>query len=197
MTKYSCDLFEIVHCQALSFFHCVHVLTGAECGDSLSSVSSYHQHFFDTNATSDWSVLCLFSSLLLRGVARVGVLGCPWPPLGRPSFEQTTYNIQVAKTPWQYLGRKSHCWKDHFFKICFFVKYFRQRLLLNDDMSGHSQVGTSYMIIIMFRDIFPLFLRNVCVCASVDLDDITRRRRSSYAFKMFVSLTILRWTCKW
>ncbi|CAH3169411.1 unnamed protein product [Porites lobata] len=59
--------------------------------------------------------------------------------------------------------------------------YFRQRLLLNDDMSGHSQV-----------DIFPLFLRNVCVCASVDLDDITQRRRSSYAFKMFVSLTILR-----
>ena len=23
----------------------------------------------------------------------------PPPPLGRPSFEQTTYNIQVAKTP--------------------------------------------------------------------------------------------------
>ena len=63
-----------------------------------------------------------FSSSL-RGVAR-GVLGCPWTPLGRPSFEQTTYNIQVAKTPWQYLGRKSHCWKAHFFKICFFVKYF-------------------------------------------------------------------------
>ena len=35
----------------------------------------------------------------------------------------------MAKTPWQYLGRKSHCWKAHFFKICFFVKYFRQRLL--------------------------------------------------------------------
>ena len=58
-----------------------------------------------------------------RGVAR-GVLGCPWPPLGRPSFEQTTHNIQVAKTSWQYLGRKSHCWKAHFFKICFFVQYF-------------------------------------------------------------------------
>ena len=35
-----------------------------------------------------------------RGVARGGgVLGCPCPPLGRPSFEQTTYNIKVAKTP--------------------------------------------------------------------------------------------------
>ena len=62
------------------------------------------------------------------GVARGGP-GVPVTPLGRPSFEQTTYNIQVAKTPWQYLGRKSHCWKAHFFKICFFVKYFRQRLL--------------------------------------------------------------------
>ena len=49
------------------------------------------------------------------------VLGCSWPPLGRPSFEQTTCNIQVAKTPWQCLGRKSHCWKAHFFKICFFL----------------------------------------------------------------------------
>ena len=63
-----------------------------------------------------------------RSVAR-GILGCSWPPLGRPSFEQTTYFIQVAKTPWQYLGRKSYCWKAHFFKIWFFVKYFRQRLL--------------------------------------------------------------------
>ena len=34
-----------------------------------------------------------------RGVARGGS-GVPvTPPLGRPSFEQTTYNIQVAKTP--------------------------------------------------------------------------------------------------
>ena len=38
-----------------------------------------------------------------RGVARGGgVLGCRWPPLCRPSFEQTTYNIKVTKTPWQY-----------------------------------------------------------------------------------------------
>ena len=35
----------------------------------------------------------------------------------------------MAKTPWQYLGCKSHCWKAHFFKICFFIKYFHQRLL--------------------------------------------------------------------
>ena len=32
-----------------------------------------------------------------KGVAR-GVLGCPWPPLCKPFFTQTTYNIQVAKT---------------------------------------------------------------------------------------------------
>ena len=74
-----------------------------------------------------------------RGIAR-GVLGCPWPPLGRPSFNQTTYNIQVAKTPWQYLGRKSHCWKAHFFKICFFVKYFRQRLLSLVNMGLHAAI---------------------------------------------------------
>ena len=69
-----------------------------------------------------------------------GVLECPWPPLGRPSFEQTTYNIQVAKTPWQYLGRKSHCWKAHFFKICFFVKYFRQPLLSLVNMALHAAI---------------------------------------------------------
>ena len=63
-----------------------------------------------------------------RGVARGGP-GVTVTPLGRPSFEQTTYNIQLAKTPWQYLGRKRcHCWKAHFFKICFFEKYFRQWL---------------------------------------------------------------------
>ena len=33
-----------------------------------------------------------------RGVARGGP-GVPVTPLGRSSFEQTTYNIQVAKTP--------------------------------------------------------------------------------------------------
>ena len=75
-----------------------------------------------------------------RGVARGGVLGCPWPPLGRPSFEQTTYNIQMAKTPWQYLGRKSHCWKAYFFKICFFVKYFRQWLLSLVNMGLHAAI---------------------------------------------------------
>ena len=61
-------------------------------------------------------------------------------PLGRPSFEQTTYNIQVAKTPWQYLGHKSHCWKAHFFKICFFVKYFRQQLLSLVNMGLHAAI---------------------------------------------------------
>ena len=37
---------------------------------------------------------------LCGGVARGGGgPGVPVTPLGRPSFEQTTYNIQVAKTP--------------------------------------------------------------------------------------------------
>ena len=76
----------------------------------------------------------------LRGIARGGGPGVPVTPLGRPSFEQTTYNIQVAKTPWQYLGRKSHCWKAHFFKICFFVKYFRQRLLSLVNMGLHAAI---------------------------------------------------------
>ena len=53
---------------------------------------------------------------------------------------QTTYNIQVAKTPWQYLGHKSDCWKAHFFKICFFVKYFRQRLLSLVNMGLHAAI---------------------------------------------------------
>ena len=70
----------------------------------------------------------------LRGIpGGGGVLGCPWPPLGRPSFEQT-------KTPWQYLGRKSHCWEAHFFKIFFFVKYFRQRLLSLVNMGLHAAI---------------------------------------------------------
>ena len=62
------------------------------------------------------------------------------PFLGRPSFEQTTYNIQAAKTPWQYLGRKSHCWKSHFFKIWLFVKYFHQRLLSLVNMGLHAAI---------------------------------------------------------
>ena len=88
-------------------------------------------HVTDFNPYFPFTVHCFYIkiSYSFRGVARGGVLRCPWPPLCRPSFEQTTYKIQVAKTPWQYLGRKSHCWKAHFFKICFFVKYFRQRLL--------------------------------------------------------------------
>ena len=45
-----------------------------------------------------------------------------------------------AKTPWQYLGRKSRCWKAHFFKICFFVKYFRQRLLSLVNMGLHAAI---------------------------------------------------------
>ena len=64
-------------------------------------------------------------------VTQLRGLGVPVTPLGRPSFQQTTYNIQVAKTPWQHLGSKSHCWKAHFFKICFFVKHFRQQLVFS------------------------------------------------------------------
>ena len=40
-------------------------------------------------------VQCLVS--VYKGVAR-GSPGVPVIPIGRPSFEQTTYNIQVAKT---------------------------------------------------------------------------------------------------
>ena len=87
------------------------------------------------------SMTCNISKEKSRGVAR-GSWGArdPPPPLGRPFFEQTTDNIQVAKTPWQHLGRKSHCWKAHFFKICFFVKYFRQRLLSLVNMGFHAAI---------------------------------------------------------
>ena len=74
----------------------------------------------------------------LRGVARWGSWGAR--DVGRPSLEQTTYNIQVAKKPWQDLSRKSHCWKAHFFKICFFVKYFCQRLLSLVNMGLHAAI---------------------------------------------------------
>ena len=46
----------------------------------------------------------------------------------------------MAKTPWQYIGSKSYCWKAHFFKICFFVKYFRQRLLSLVNMGLHAAI---------------------------------------------------------
>ena len=41
---------------------------------------------------------------------------------------------------WQYLGRKSHCWKAHFFKICFFVKYFSQWFLSLVNMGLHAAI---------------------------------------------------------
>ena len=46
----------------------------------------------------------------------------------------------MVKTPWQYLGHKSHCWKANFFKICVFVKYFRQRLLSLVNMGLHAMI---------------------------------------------------------
>ena len=47
-----------------------------------------------------------------------------------PSFEQTTYNTQVAKRHDNILAVKAIVEKPTFLKkICFFVKYFRQRLL--------------------------------------------------------------------
>ena len=107
----------------------------------LPSFQYYNKKSYKTEQV--WYLTPFITKLIFsRGVAgEGGVLGCPWPPLlGRPSFEQTTYNIQVAKTPWQYLGRKSHCWKAHFFKICFFVKYFRQRLLSLVNMGIHAAI---------------------------------------------------------
>ena len=92
--------------------------------------------------TKDISLINMnkYLALVYRGVARGGP-GVPvTPPLVGLLFEQTTYNIQVAKMPWQYLGRKSHCWKAHFFKICFFVKYFRQRLLSLVNMGLHAAI---------------------------------------------------------
>ena len=46
-------------------------------------------------------VSCIYLTYCIRGVARggPGVPVIPPPPLSRPPFEQTTYNIQVAKTP--------------------------------------------------------------------------------------------------
>ena len=55
-----------------------------------------------------FSVRILFTNVKLpysmshiRGVSKGGgrSWGARYPPFGRPSFEQTTYNIQVAKTP--------------------------------------------------------------------------------------------------
>ena len=71
-----------------------------------------------------------------RGVAR-GSWGAR-DPLGRPSFEQTTFRWRKRHD--NYLGRKSHCSKAHYFKICFFVKYFRQRLLSLVNMGLHTAI---------------------------------------------------------
>ena len=53
----------------------------------------------------------------------------PVTPLGRPSFEQTT-NILAVKA----IVEKPT------FKICFFVKYFRQRLLSLVNMGLHAAI---------------------------------------------------------
>ena len=62
-------------------------------------------HVTDGLNTCDQIAFCALHSFVgeiqtnaARGVARGGP-GVPVTPLGRPSFEQTTYNIQVAKTP--------------------------------------------------------------------------------------------------
>ena len=78
--------------------------------------------------TRRWCAVYDICRLQTRGVTRGGPGVLVTPPW-KAFFWANNLHIQVAKTPWQYLGRKSHCWKAHFFKICFFVNYFHQRLL--------------------------------------------------------------------
>ena len=81
-----------------------------------------------------------------RGVARWGGGGGSWgardPPLVglRLSKQPTIFKWRKRHDMGQYLGRKSHCWKAHFFKICFFVEYFRQRLLSLVNMGLHAAI---------------------------------------------------------
>ena len=57
-------------------------------------------NLFSHNLRTENKGLCKVREITTRGVTRGGGgPGVPVTPLGRPSFEQTTYNIQVAKTP--------------------------------------------------------------------------------------------------
>ena len=64
------------------------------------------------------------------------------PPLpGRPSFEQAQLTIfKWRKRHDNILAVKAIVEKAHFFKICFFVKYFRQRLLSLVNMGLHAAI---------------------------------------------------------
>ena len=74
-----------------------------------------------------------------RSVGR-GVLGCLWPPLGRPSFEQKTYNIQVVKMPRDNILAITPLVEKPTFLKFVFVKYFRQRLLSFVNIGLHATI---------------------------------------------------------
>ena len=76
-------------------------LIKAACTETLIAKCFQYYNKKSYKTEQVWYLTPFITKLIFsRGVARGGVLGCPCPtPLGRPSFEQTTYNIQVAKTP--------------------------------------------------------------------------------------------------
>ena len=76
-----------------------------------------NRHATQATAKWPWSYRLKYKHVnKYRGVATGrggGVLGYPWPPLVGHLLSKQPTIFQVAKTPWQYLGRKSHCWKAH------------------------------------------------------------------------------------
>ena len=78
-------------------------------------------------ATTVFKLACFYK--LLRGEGRGGP-GVPMtPPLGRLLLSKQPTIFRWQKRHDNILAIKANCRKAHFFKICFFVKYFRQRLL--------------------------------------------------------------------
>ena len=75
-------------------------LIKAACTETLIAKCFQYYNKKSYKTEQVWYLTPFITKLIFsRGVARSS-------PLGRPSFEQTTYNVQVTKTPLQYLGRK-------------------------------------------------------------------------------------------